>query len=374
MGVPKEIFNDTSQEVVDLYNVMQLQLFIAVGEEIGKERALFLSDISSWSRKRLNEIEPLRIKSQRIIEQLTPELTKAIDRSVREASYKTLGLSEERIAELMKSGAKLNAVVPLEQSEQLLAILNTYQRRAKQTFNLTNTTMLSNVDMVYTDIINVTTSQVLLGNKTHHEALKSTVRQYTTKGIPALIDKAGRTRSLESYARTVIRTTTNTCANEMQDERYREYGIDLVEISSHTGARPKCATFQGRVFALGDHPKYPNIYNQPTYGEVDSIFGINCHHVSFPFIDGISKKTYEPLNKKENAQAYKNSQTQRLYERKIRSAKTEFAMMEKIGDNRGIEEAKALVRHRQKQMRQFIDETGRTRHYDREWVGVKQRG
>ena len=48
MGVPKEIFNDTSQEVVDVYNVMQLQLFIAVGEEIGKERALFLSDVSSW--------------------------------------------------------------------------------------------------------------------------------------------------------------------------------------------------------------------------------------------------------------------------------------------------------------------------------------
>jgi len=67
--------------------------------------------------------------------------------------------------------------------------------------------------------------------------LRRVSSEWAQKGVPALIDKAGRQWSTEAYVGMVTRTMSNNIANEMQDERMNEYGVDLVEVSSHDGAR-----------------------------------------------------------------------------------------------------------------------------------------
>ncbi|MEB2280190.1 phage minor capsid protein [Lysinibacillus xylanilyticus] len=44
---------------------------------------------------------------------------------------------------------------------------------------------------------------------------------------------------MEGYINMVIRSTTNNVTNGMQLERFKEHGIDLIEVSSHIDARPK---------------------------------------------------------------------------------------------------------------------------------------
>src|SRR5690606_14422276 len=134
------------------------------------------------------------------------------------------------------------------------------------------------------------------------------------EGIPALYDRAGRRRTVEGYTGTVMRSTVNNVVNDMQDRRMEEWGIDLVEVSSHDGARPKCAPYQGLIYSLNpNHPKYPYI-GDTSMGEPDGLFGINCGHTKYPYVEGISLKRFEPYPKEQNDRVYEESQEQRALE------------------------------------------------------------
>lgn len=91
---------------------------------------------------------------------------------------------------------------------------------------------------------------------------------------------------------------------------------------------------------------------------------INCGHEPIPIIPGVSIPHAQDFvqPKAENDKLYAESQEQRGLERKIRKAKRAIAM----GDD--SEEAKQRVKDTQKEMREFIKETGRTRRYDREKI------
>lgn len=95
---------------------------------------------------------------------------------------------------------------------------------------------------------------------------------------------------------------------------------------------------------------------------------VNCGHVFYPYIDGISKQKYKPYDKKKNSESYILSQEQRHLERNIRHAKREYEMMKAMGNEDGMRNAKALINQRQLQMREFISETGRGRKRDREQI------
>ena len=145
---------------------------------------------------------------------------------------------EKDMQDLIKEGANLAIPQPVSESPVILNILGAYQSQARSVFNLTNQTMLDSSKRAYIDIINYTVMEVSSGYKTSEQAIRSTIKQWADKGVPALIDRSGREWSPESYVRTVIRSTNNNMINEMQDARFIEYGVELVEVSSHSGARP----------------------------------------------------------------------------------------------------------------------------------------
>jgi hypothetical protein len=88
----------------------------------------------------------------------------------------------------------------------------------------------------------------------------------------------------------------------------------------------------------------------------------------YPYFPG-TKQTYKPTDDSEqNAEDYKRSQKQRQIERSIRSAKRELELQKINGDTAAVSRAQERVSNRQSAMRSFIDESGRTRHYDREQI------
>lgn len=95
---------------------------------------------------------------------------------------------------------------------------------------------------------------------------------------------------------------------------------------------------------------------------------VNCGHIRYPFIEGISKQTYKPRDPEVNDRIYENSQQQRYLERRIRYAKREEAMLKEIGDTEGVDIAHRKVLDRQANQRAFINKTGRTRRYNREAI------
>lgn len=357
-----------SKPIVDLFTNIEQELLVNVANRLKHKKELLETDAEAWKLQQMEILGLLDEDNLKAIRDHLGVASEELNSLLVNAGLEGLQPSENEIKELIKRGAQLATVQPIMESPQILSILTAYERQAKNVLNLTNQTLLDQTRSKYADTLNKVSVEVGSGIIDGESAIRKTVREWSDDGIPALITRDGRKLGVEGYVRTVMRSTTNNMVNEMQDTRFNEYGIELIEVTSKAGARPKCAPYQGRIFSLKpNHPRYSYIGNT-SMGQPDGLFGINCGHDKFPFVEGFSEQTYKPYPKEENDRIYKESQRQRAIERGIRKAKTRLRMMEEIGDKKGIEQAKKLIRNRQATMREFIKDTGRTRRYGREQI------
>jgi hypothetical protein len=352
--------------VVEVYLAIEEQILINIAKQLKEGKKLMEDDIQAWQLKKLMELGTLTQSNIITIAKHAGMAVNEVSKMLEEAGYSAVEEIEGDLAEAVQLGV---AVQPptIAESAALAAILTAYQQQAKTTFNLVNTTMLQQAEDAYLNILNQTVGKVLTGVQTPQQALRETVSRWAEHGIPALIRK-GRRWTPEAYISMVMRSMSNKIANDMQFARMDDYGVDLIEVSSHLDARPKCAPYQGRIYSRsGNHRKYPP-FSSTSYGDPAGLLGVNCRHVIYPYIEGVSKQRFHPYDLNEVSKAYKQSQKQRYLERQIRQAKRELKMMEALGDQEGIKAAKAKVRERQARMREFINETGRKRNYEREQV------
>jgi Phage minor capsid protein 2/Bacterial toxin 50 len=354
--------------IVEVFLAIEEQLLMNIAKRLRQHQALLTEDdILAWQTEQLSMLGSLTQENIITIAKHSGMAIDEVSKALEKAGYTAAGEFEGTLQEAVQMGLLIQPPT-IEQSAALENILLAYQAQAKNIFNLVNTTLLQQSQQVYLDIVNQTTGKVLAGVLTPREALRETAAKWANEGVPALVDKAGRKWSTEAYMNMVIRSTVSNVANEMQMTRFQEYGVDLVEVSSHADSRPSHVPYQGRIYSIsGRHPKYPPL-SETGYGTIEGIGGINCRHVLYPFIEGVSKQRFFPYDVKESRKSYELSQKQRKLERDIRKAKRELSMMEALGDQEGIDAAKKKVRDKQRNMREFISSTGRTRNYQREQI------
>lgn len=372
MALPPEKLQQLSMFVVDIYNAIEEELLLNMARMLKDDRELLLTaenfeQYQHWRIVQLNKLGKLNQQQMNTISRHSGKTTEEVWKMLEGAGFTAVEQHEPLYQEAVQAGS-LAAAPAMHTSAALIGILNAYEQQALDTLNLVNTTMLKQSQQVYLDVLNKTIGKLLGGVITPQQALRQTVSEWSQRGIPALIDKAGRRWSVESYVSMVARSTSQNVANEMQRERAEEYGVDLIEVSSHKGARPGCSPYQGRIYSRsGKSKRYPP-FSSTSYGEPSGILGINCRHIIYPYIQGKSTKRYEPYDTSENDRIYKESQQQRSLERQIRKAKKEVKVMEALGDAEGVREAKNKVSQRQANMRDFINQTKRKRQYNREQI------
>lgn len=366
----KKELNKFAEPIVNLYTSLENDMLENIAKRLSGKTTLLETDPEAWKLQMIENLGMLDKDNIKLIRDKAGLTSYQLNSILVNAGLSSIEADEKVIEKAIKKGAHLLKPDPISESPTILNILKSYSDQAINVLNLTNQSLIKETNKAYLDILSRTVLDTMSGHLTGEQALRKTIRQWSEKGIPVLRDRAGRERGVEGYIRTVMVSTTNNVVNEMQDTRLNEYGIELVEVTSHSGARPKCAPYQGRIFSLKkDHPKYPYI-GGTSMGEPDGLFGINCGHYKYPFIEGISEQRYKPYDKKENAENYKESQKQREIERSIRKAKTQKRMFEALGDKEGLKKANRLINGRQKAMRKFIDDTGRTRRrYSEQLVG-----
>lgn len=372
MALPPEKLQQLSIFVVDIYNAIEEELLLNMARILKNDTELLLTaenaeQYQHWRMVQLNKLGVLNKQQLNTIARHSGKTAEEVKTMLQNAGSAAIDQHESIYTKAVKLGL-LKVAPPINTSAALISILNAYERQALDVFNLVNTTMLNQAQQVYLDVLNQTVGKVLGGVITPQQALRQTVSKWSQKGIPAFIDKAGRKWSTEAYVNLVCRSTSNNVANEMQDERAKEYNCDLVETSSHLSARPGCAPYQGKIYSMsGKSKKYP-AWSTTTYGEASGLLGCNCRHYKIPFIEGMSKQTFKPYDYAENDKAYQESQQQRSLERQIKKAKREVKMLEAIGDKEGVKLAKNKVSQRQANMRDFISATGRKRQPNREQI------
>lgn len=240
-------------------------------------------------------------------------------------------------------------------------------------------------------------TKVNAGAATSERALHEAVRRMMREGISTVtyrdaetgrqtvtnrVDVAVRRHVRTQLAQDGMRRTLDVCEGA---------GVRLVEVSSHGGARPSHARWQGRVYSLdGDVTvggvRYEDFYRETGYGTVEGLGGANCRHSFGPWVPGTPRMySPEPSHPSglDSDEIYRLTQGQRRRERDIRQTKRELSGAQLIADRDAslanvaeVERLKAKLRGQQEGLRRYIDEANGKgsapvlqRAPNREWAG-----
>jgi hypothetical protein len=132
----------------------------------------------------------------------------------------------------------------------------------------------------------------ITAGKSLREVKKTIVGTIQQQGLDALIDKSGRTWTLDRYSEMLFRTKAVEARNRGLMNRIVENGYDLVQVSAH-GATDVCGQWEGKILsATGETKGYPTVAD----AEAGGLFHPNCKHAINVLIPSLSRKTsaYDP--------------------------------------------------------------------------------
>ena len=365
--------NVLSDPVVILFEKYQTSVIEDIARRLS--RLPYTSKTAVWMMARLNA-------SGMIYEHALEEL------------YKVTGISKVRLKEMFRvagirtvkfddaiykaAGLKVFPVSPA--TMEVLAA--GFRKTLGTLINLTNTTALQ-AQIEFIEAADLAYLQISSGAFDYDTAIKNAVIQVADRGIRTVAYPSGRKHQLDVAVRRAVLTGVGQTAGNVQWERLKEYGSDLVQVSAHIGARNKGEgpmnheSWQGEIYSIsGSHKKYRNFLEITGFGTGEGLLGWNCRHSYYPFFEGISvpgpvdPKDYKGKTvnyKGKEVDFYEATQVQRRIEREIRKAKREQLALSAAGlDGRRISSPK--IRDLQLKMRMFIAETGLDRQYEREQV------
>jgi len=302
------------------------------------------------------------------------------------------GISNKQIEQLMKdAGAEAlktdDAIYksaglepkPLSASPELQTALSTGIKKTQGLFrNLTKTTA-NTATKQFENMLDRVYMQITTGTFDYNSSIRTAIKDLASKGVATIQYPSGHVDYMEVAVRRATVTGVNQTAAKLQEARANEMESDLVETTAHAGARPDHAEWQGKIFSRsGKHSKYPDFVSSTGYGTGDGLCGWNCRHNFYPYFEGIpepvnTEKELEEMNalnyeyNGKKMTEYEASQKQRHIERQIRRWKREEQAFK--GINFPTDEATAKVRQWQGIQRDFINQTGLRRQYDREKIG-----
>lgn len=197
-----------------------------------------------------------------------------------------------------------------------------------------NLKMPANVQRAYLEVVAQAVARVNSGMAGYEQATREAVLKLARRGVSVVEYKSGAWAQADVAMRRHIRTQVVQAGSRNTLELLEETGHDLVQTSSHGGARESHAKWQGRVFSLsGKSKKYPPFYRETGYGSVDGLCGANCKHDFGIYVEG-QQLRYErdpDGGDEKREERYQAEQKQRELERGIRAAKREATALEAAG-------------------------------------------
>lgn len=185
--------------------------------------------------------------------------------------------------------------------------------------------------------------QVMSGAVSYDQAISSAVRELAESGLNSVSYESGHVDRLDVAVRRAVMSGVVQLSAKYREQSVDYLKTDLVETTAHTGARDtgdgpaNHKSWQGRVFRWSEKPrtssgKYPDFVKTTGYGTGEGLCGWNCRHNFYPFIEGISERTYTdqelasidppPITFEDRTYtAYQATQMQRKLERTIRKQK-----------------------------------------------------
>lgn len=236
----------------------------------------------------------------------------------------------------------------------------------------------------YQRIMDRAALEVSTGAMDYNTVIRRSVRELADSGIVMVNYASGWRNRADVAVRRAVMTGVTQISAQYSEKSAELLGTPLREVSAHRGARdvdgPKGwenhKKWQGKVYAMGEHPSYPNIYDVCGLGDVTGLEGANCRHMHFPFVEGVSERTYtdeqlEALDpppftyQGREYTAYEATQKQRQLETAIRAQKRRVLAFESAGVEQDAQDAKTRLKRLESEYRAFSQAAGLPEQFER---------
>lgn len=396
MLTPDEL-NILPKQVSDIYAKLEEFAIKQIAEQ--------LKIAGAMNQKTINQIKALQ-NSGFDIKHIEKEIQKAAQLSDEELDniYADAIRRTQEFTDKIVSKSDLIPPVPDRTFEIISSAIALEQQTKEEFRNFTRSmgfaqdiggkTVFKPIAKFYQDTLDFAQMQVQSGVIGYDEAVKNAVDTMAKSGLRTVDYKTGYASKIEVAARRAVLTGLSQYTAKETEMRMKDLGTDLVEVSAHQGARDKGVGFenhkqwQGKVYSFyGNHPKYPSLKKETGYGDIQGLKGVNCRHDFFPFIEGISKRTYTdeqlanidppPFEYEgKTYTAYEATQKQRQLETALRNEKLKMVGYDAAGLKPEFTASSVKLRRLRKYYHDFSEKAGlkiqaerfRVTGYDREMV------
>lgn len=303
-------------------------------------------------RDELNEVTVQDIKALR---------SHGIDlKEIEKAIQKATGISEQKLNKLLDNVVERNQqyytnvidLAHITQPETMVSIEDTwaiYEQTKRDLRNITRSmgflvdngrTMLPPAK-AYQWALDNAAMQVQSGAINYNQAIKMAVKQLADSGLKVVDYESGHHDSIDVAARRAVMAGVSKLCAKYTEQSAEYLETPYYEVSAHAGARDvpgpspwsSHKDWQGKVYSIRTGDIYPSIYDACGLGAVDGLEGANCRHRRYPWVEGVSERTYtdEQLQHIDDGlgceydgkkyTAYEATQMQRRIERTIRKQK-----------------------------------------------------
>ncbi|ADZ82549.1 phage minor capsid protein [Cellulosilyticum lentocellum] len=351
--------------IVDIYSDLESSIIADISRRIagvdGKE--FRMTGTAEWQIRKAME---MRLSQDEIAKQVA----RALGKSTKEVKqlFKNAGIKA------LESDAKIYALAGKDPTEFMnsIALNQTLQAGIKNTNGLMSNfcrTTANTSNKLFEDLLDRAYLEVNSGAFSYQQAIQRAIRTLGVQGLQTIRYPSGHTDQVDVAVRRAVVTGINQTCARLQLDLASEMDCDLVEVTSHFGARPSHADWQGGIYSIsGKHRHYKGLAEATGYGSGDGLCGWNCRHNFYPFFEGISVPLGNPHDAKESEEYYNNTQKQRAYERRIRSTKRQVIALESAISIAKDNDLKSLLqkdftaksvklKQQEQQLRDFIKES-----------------
>lgn len=222
----------------------------------------------------------------------------------------------------------------------------------------------------------------------YNKAIREAVKKLADSGLKTVNYSSGYVDNVDVAVRRAVMTGINQTCQKYAEKSLDYLETDLVEVSAHSGARDtgigieNHAQWQGKVYRWkkkkgNSTGNYPDFEESTGYGEGAGLGGWNCRHHFYPYVEGVSQRTYtdKELNTLNNQpevtyqgktyNTYAATQKQREIERTIRKVTREELAFEKQGNMEEAELSKIRLSRLKAEYNNFSKAANLTRQPER---------
>lgn len=323
-----------------------------------------------------------RTKDLNEIKRILADLTEKTEQEIQKIFEKSASANDQ-LAKRLFEAQNIPQATYLS-NKQLKSILEQFMgETSEKVLNLSKTRAfvidgkVTDVSKAYTNVINRAIYQSSQGLVDYKTAMRRSVMELAQSGIQVVESDTGYTRRLDSQVRMNVLDGLSQMNMAYYEQQGEEFGADGYEISAHALCAEDHLRIQGKQYTKEQYKAINSSLVRP-------IGTMNCRHVAYPILIGISEPAYtsnelneianksteqvtytDLLGEKKTVTRYQATQRQRQIETQIRRLKDEKYALEQMGDNVGAREVQKKITEKVKYYKKMSNEVGLSPKLDR---------